>query len=106
MRRMRMFPGVGQEQVMLRKVPTGSWWSSGDLEGSAPGGAAPQRELAAAQREGQPERSQQFSGAGTGHPASAGSRSNTQLWLPKPTLSNPGAAPGMGSPLHWCLVVS
>lgn len=35
-----MFPGVGQELlelVMLRKVPTGSWWSSGDLEGSALG---------------------------------------------------------------------
>lgn len=38
------------------------------------GRAALKRELAAAGREGQPGSSQEFSGAGTGHPASAGSQ--------------------------------
>lgn len=35
-----------------------------------------------------------------------GPSNDTQLWLPKQTFSNPGAAPGMGPPLHWCLLVS
>lgn len=38
------------------------------------GGAAAQRELAAAGRKGQPGSSQEFSGAGTGCPARAGSQ--------------------------------
>lgn len=35
-----------------------------------------------------------------------GPSSDTQLWLPSLSFSKPGAAPGIGAPLHWCLLVS